>query len=296
MILSILNEEEKTLDMIPATVEQVIKKDWGNMSFAEKVKHLEVEGYLMMPDLLTPEQIGQIKEELSRLTLRKAPYSDSHQLGDNIQWTDSPHTIDVIANPPIIQFLDKLFGDELICTSCTYTLSKPGHPGTAIHTDAQPYGSAIFGKQASAPRLIRVLYYLDDLTVEKSPLLVIPRSHLSMHADGNPYHRYLGHPESKAAVCKAGTAAIINQNIFHGNFPNVSNEDRGLLAIAYRPAWAGPIEDSEDWDAQKVAQLPGHVRQFFKSLNTRKIDFYVPNRSSDFKREAPGINPSRWEH
>ena len=30
-------------------------------------------------------------------------------------------------------------------------MSKPGHPGIAIHTDAQPYGSAIFGMQASAP-------------------------------------------------------------------------------------------------------------------------------------------------
>src|SRR3712207_8670366 len=39
------------------------------------------------------------------------------------------------------------------------------------------------------------------------------------------------------------SAAIINQTIFHANYPNNSREDRVLLAIAYRPAWAGPIAD-----------------------------------------------------
>jgi ectoine hydroxylase-related dioxygenase (phytanoyl-CoA dioxygenase family) len=194
----------------------------------------------------------------------------------------------------MIEFLERLLGDELICTSCVYALSRPGHPGIAIHTDAQPYGSKIFGMQASSPRLVRVLYYLDDLTPERSPLKVIPRSHLSLHADANPYHRYLSHPEEVMVTCRAGSAAIINQSIFHANYPNVSNEDRSLLAIAYRPAWAGPIAEVPEWPAEKVAKLPEHVRRFFQSLNTRKINFDVGNRPPDMRIAAPGINPSRW--
>ena len=61
-------------------------------------------------------------------------------------------------------FLTELFGDDLICTSYGYSVSDPGHPGIAIHTDSQPYGSTMFGGQASSPCLVRVLYYLDDLT------------------------------------------------------------------------------------------------------------------------------------
>jgi len=282
------------MDMLPATKEQLFEEDWSSLSHAERVKYLELEGFVVLPDLLTAEQVKSINEELDRLPLTPTDYSDK-QLGyKNVQWSDSPHVIDLIAHPAVTSFLEKLFGDELVFTSCVYALSKPGHPGIAIHTDAQPYGSTIFGKQASSPRLVRVLFYLDDLTLEKSPLMVIPRSHLSMHADGNPYNRYLGHPEAKAVLCKAGSAAIINQNIFHANYPNVSQENRRLLAIAYRPAWAGPIEDVEDWDSEKVAKLPDHVRKYFKSLNTRNINYDVKNRPDNMAMEAPGINPSRW--
>ena len=206
-----------------------------------------------------------------------------------------PHTIGVIALPAIIEFLSVLLGDELICTSCTYALSQPGHPGIAIHTDAQPYGSKIFGVQSSSPCLVRVLYYLDDLTSRCSPLKVIPRSHLSLHADGNPYNRYLRNDDEVMVTCKAGSAAIINQKIFHGNYPNYSNEDRRMLAIAYRPAWAGPIGDVADHDPKLVAKLPPQVRKYFKSPNTRNINFDLPNRPDNLATHAAGISPSRWE-
>lgn len=285
----------KKMDMNPATEDQLVQIDWSQLSHEDRVKHLELEGYMIMPDLLSPEQVNKIKDELDTLSLTSTDYSDKQRGYQDVQWTDSSNAIELIAHPKVTGFLEKLFGDELVFTSCVYAVSKPGHPGIAIHTDAQPYGSTIFGKQASSPRLIRVLYYLDDLTLEKSPLMVIPRSHLSLHADGNPYNRYLGHPEAKAVVCKAGSAAFINQTIFHANFPNVSDQSRRLLAIAYRPAWAGPIEDIEDWDPAKVSNLPPHVRKYLKSLNTRKIDYDVKNRPDNMKTEAPGINPSRWQ-
>ena len=85
-----------------------------------------------------------------------------------------------------------------------YQLGEPGHPGIAIHTDAQPYGSRIFGSLASSPVLMRVLYYLDDLTPECSPFKVVPRSHLSVHVDANPYNRFLRHDEEVMVTCDAG--------------------------------------------------------------------------------------------
>lgn len=268
--------------------------DWARLSTAARIKHLEIEGYVLIPDVLAPAQVAAVKAELDRLPTKAVDYSENQRYHSDVHWTDSPHTIDVIAQPAMIEFLTTLFGDELICTSVAFANSKPGHPGIAIHTDSQPYGSKIFGVQASAPRLVRVLYYLDDLTPERAPLKVIPHSHLSLHADGNPYKRYLSHPEEVMVTCKAGSAAIINQAVFHANYPNTSREDRHLLAIAYRPAWAGPIAEVPEWPAEKVAQLPPHVRRFFKSLNTRDIDYDVGNRPANMQTAAPGINPSRW--
>jgi len=269
--------------------------DWARLSTAQKIKHLEIEGYAVLPDLIAPDDIIKIREELDNLPTVGTDYSENQRGFRDVQWSNSPTCINLIALPAMKEFLTTLFGDELLCTSCHFALSRPGHPGIAVHTDAQPYGSEIFGAQASSPRLVRVLYYLDDLTPERAPLKVIPHSHLSLHADGNPYHRFLRHPEEVMVTCKAGTAAIINQTVFHANYPNVSQEDRRLLAIAYRPAWAGPIAEIPEWPADKVAQLPAHVRPFFNSPNSRNIDFHVANRPANMRTEAPGINPSRWD-
>jgi hypothetical protein len=269
--------------------------DWASLTQAERVRSLELEGYVVLPDLLSPEVLGRVQAEMARLTTTPTDYSEHQRGARNIEATDSPAAIGVIALPAMIEFLSGLFGDELICTSCIYAESRPGHPGIAIHTDSQPYGSAIFGVEASAPVLVRVLYYLDDLTPDCSPLKVIPRSHLSLHADGNPYNRYLSHPDEVMVCCKAGSAAIINQKIFHANFPNYSDRNRRMLAIAYRPAWAGPIAQVPDRDPAVVARLPENVKPFFGSLNTKRVDFNVPNRPDNADRPAPGISPSRWE-
>jgi ectoine hydroxylase-related dioxygenase (phytanoyl-CoA dioxygenase family) len=269
--------------------------DWAGLTRAEQIRSIELEGFVVVPDLLSADRIAALSDEFSKLPTTGTDYSP-HQRGHaDVQWSDSPTAIDVIANPPVIEFLKDLFGDEVICTSCGYGLSEPGHPGIVVHTDSQPYGSKIFGLGASSPVLARVLYYLDDLTPDCSPFKVIPRSHLSMHRDSNPYNRMLSHPDELMVTCKAGSAVIINQKVFHGNFPNHSNRNRRMLAIAYRPAWAGPVEDvQEDRDPQKVAGLPAHIQPFFRSLNTRSIDYDVPNRPDNMPREAPGISPKRW--
>ena len=269
--------------------------DWSSLTRDEQVRSIELEGYVVLPDLLPLETVERIREELGRLPTRSVDYSPHQRGSQDVQWTGSPVSIEVIALAPMVEFLTHLFGDEVICTSCGYGCSEPGHPGIAIHTDAQPYGSKIFGLQSSSPVLARALYYLDDQTPDCSPFKVIPRSHLSMHIDGNPYKRFLSHPEEVMVCCKAGSAVVINQNVFHGNFPNHSARDRRMLAIAYRPCWAGPIDDvEEDRDPEKVAGLPEHIQPFFRSLNTRHIAYDVPNRPDGMARDAAGIRPSRW--
>ncbi len=269
--------------------------NWSELSTPQRIRFIELEGYLVVPNLLSQASIEEMRIELGRLPTTAVDYSENQRGFSNVQWTDSPRCIQTIAHPVMLAMLSQLFGDELICTSCAFAVSRPGHPGIAIHTDAQPYGSKIFGLQASSPCLVRVLYYLDELTPLRSPFKVIPRSHLSMHRDANPYQRYLSHPDELMVTCQAGSAVIINQRVFHANYPNYSDSDRRMLAIAYRPAWAGPIGDVPDYDPAQVAQLPPNVRPLFRSLNTRNINYDLPNRPNDLKSNALGISPSRWE-
>lgn len=268
--------------------------DWRALSIGDRIRYLELEGYLVVPDLIDAERLRSIKDELDTLQMNSPDYTSHKKASGDLLGLDLPVTMDTIALPATVKFLERLFGDELLCTSTDYQLCEPGHPGIAIHTDAQPYGSRIFGSVSSSPVLMRVLYYLDDLTPECSPFKVVPRSHLSVHVDANPYNRFLRHAEEMMVTCAAGSAAIINQKVFHGNFPNFSDCDRRMLAIAYRPAWAGPVSDVEPWDEAQLKSLPTSARRFFRDPNTRNIDYDVPDRPDNLDRNSTGIAPSRW--
>lgn len=268
-------------------------RDWLGLTFGERMRQLELEGYLVWPGLLDAAHVARLKAETAKLETRAVDYSPRQRGCPAVQFQGGAIT-GLIAHPPLTSFLEQLFGDRLILMSYDYARSEPGHPGVSFHTDGQPYGSAIFGAKHTCPVMIRVLYYLDDLTSEVSPFRVLPRSHLSLHSDANPYLRYEDHPEQVMVTAKAGSAVLINYKVFHGNYPNRGNRSREMLALAYRPAWAGPLAEVEPWDQAEVARLPAKVRPYLGDRNLREADIDVGNKPPNMPREAPGIDPSRW--
>lgn len=269
-------------------------RDWTTLTAGDRIRQIEVEGYFVVPGILSPEHVARLKSETARLETRGIDYSEHQQTCPNIQWYGGALT-DLIAHPPTLSVLRDLFGDRLVFSHYAYARSEPGHPGISLHTDGQPYGSRIFGYEGSVPAMIRVLYYLDDLTPDVSPFRVVPRSHLSLHADGNPYQRFERHPEEVTVTATAGSAVFLNHRVFHGNQPNTGDRPREMLAIAYRPAWAGPVADVPEWEESRLAGLPDDVRELFVSRNTRSADLAHGNKPAGMRSEAPGIDPSRWE-
>jgi hypothetical protein len=276
------------------TFPRIDDRDWSALTLGEQIRQIEVEGYLVLPNLLSPDHVVRLKRETATLETRPVDYSVHQQVRPNVQFIGGEISR-LAAHPPTLSFLKKLMGDDVILMSYHYARSEPGHPGISLHADGQPYGSEIFGYEGSCPFLVRVLYYLDDLTPDVSPFRVVPHSHLCMHPDANPYLRYHSHPEEVMVTAKAGSAVLINHRVFHGNLPNRGTRARELLAIGYRPGWAGPIQEVEPWDADEVAQLPADVRWVFGDRNKRIWDFHGGNKPANMKSEAPGMNPSRWE-
>jgi hypothetical protein len=128
--------------------------DWASLTGAQQIQSIELDGFVVIPDLLSPDMLETVREETSRLPLQLVDYSEHNKGCRNIVATDA-QCHETIAPPlPAIAFLSDLFGDDLICTSCDYGLCEPGHPGIVIHTDSQPYWSKIFGVQASSPVLL----------------------------------------------------------------------------------------------------------------------------------------------
>ena len=187
-----------------------------------------------------------------------------------------------------------LMGPDIVFTRGFFQRTHPGSPSISMHTDGQPHGSSIFDYEGSSPRLLRVLYYLDDLTPERAPLRLIPRSHISFHAHASPYVRYKSHPQEITLCAKAGSAVIIPSTLFHATHPNTNGSPRELIQFGYRPAWAGPIKPMKEWNPKLVTDAPEQAKPFLQSLNTTGEIWGLEHKPKGMKIEAQGIDPSRW--
>jgi ectoine hydroxylase-related dioxygenase (phytanoyl-CoA dioxygenase family) len=268
--------------------------DFSTMTRPEQIRHLEVEGYLVLPSILDADMVARIKSELADAEMSHTSYSVNQTRGvEQPQWI-SPAAAELIGYPPLIDFMTDLMGPEIVFTRGFFQRTLPGSPGISMHTDGQPHGSNLFGYEGSCPRLLRVLFYLDDLTEQRAPFRLIPRSHISFHAEASPYARYTSHPEEITIIVPAGSAVLIPSLLLHGSHPNKDSQPRGLLQLGYRPAWAGPIQPVEEWDPALVAAAPEIAKPFLKSLNTTGQNWEQEHKPTGMKSEAPGINPSRW--
>ena len=274
----------------------IINKDFKSFSRSEQIRHLEVEGYLVIPNALNEQQINDVKIGMSDAEMLHTDYSTQQTRSVKQPQWHSRAVAELIGNPVIIDFLNDLMGSEIVFTRGFYQKSLSGCPGISLHTDGQPHGSNLFGYEGSCPRLLRVLYYLDDLTPERAPFRLIPRSHISFHADASPYARYKWHPEEISIVVQAGSAVIVPSLMIHGSHPNLDENSRELLQFGYRPAWAGPIKSVEEWDENLVSNAPESAKPFLRSLNTTGFKWEQEHKPKGMKTEAPGINPSRWEN
>jgi ectoine hydroxylase-related dioxygenase (phytanoyl-CoA dioxygenase family) len=272
----------------------VDETDFSSMSRSDQIRNFEVEGYVVLPGILPPEEIARIKGEMADAEMGHTNYS-VYQTRSEIQpqW-HSRAVAELIGNPPMIEFLTDLLGPDIVFTRGFFQRTLAGSPGISMHTDGQPHGSNLFGYEGSCPRLLRVLYYLDELTPERAPFRLIPRSHLAFHADASPYVRYRSHPEEITLVVPAGSAVVVPSLLLHGSHPNQDPRPRELVQLGYRPAWAGPIQPVDEWDADLVASAPEIAQPFLQSLNTTGQQWEQPHKPPAMRTEARGLNPSRW--
>jgi hypothetical protein len=272
------------------------RTDWASMDRAQQIHQLEVEGYLALPGILPADTIAAIKNEMSDAEMWNPSYSTCQtRSAVQPQWT-SPAAAELIGFPPMIDFLSDLLGPGIVFTRGFFQRSLPGCPGISLHTDGQPHGSNLFGWEGSCPRLLRVLYYLDELTEIRAPFRLVPRSHACFHTEANPYARYISHPEEVTLIVPQGTAVIVPNNLMHGSHPNLDQCTRELVQFGYRPAWAGPIQPVDEWDQALVEAAPAIAKPFLQSLNTSGHDWNQQDKPQNMAREAPGMNPSRWEN
>ena len=153
---------------------RVDDRNWSVLTLGERIRQLEVEGYLVLPDLLDAEHIRRLKAETARLETFAVDYSVHQQVCPNIQFIGGAIT-DLAGHPPLLAFLRELFGhdDPDVLQLCSLGT------GTSRHQSARRWPAVRFqdlrlrGELTLAGAGALTIY---DLTKEVSPFRVVPRS------------------------------------------------------------------------------------------------------------------------
>lgn len=246
---------------------RLVETDWSALDPTAQQAHLSYEGYVVIPGLIDLPTIAQIRDELADLPMNVAPYSPEQKFAKVPPQWHSETFAGLIGHPPLIEVLKGALGEDLVFMLGHYVTSGPGVPGLSLHSDYQPYGSPAKGWEESSPATLRVLIYMDDLTLDRAPFTIVPRSHATIHSVANPYLRYDRHPDMVTLTLKAGDAIVFNVKAFHGTHPHLGNEGRGMLELAYRPGWARCAGEVAEWDPAVVEAAPEIAKPFLRPRN-----------------------------
>jgi ectoine hydroxylase-related dioxygenase (phytanoyl-CoA dioxygenase family) len=93
-----------------------------------------------------------------------------------------------------------------------------------------------FNRDGIDAMMVRMVYFLHDVTHEQGPFSVVPATHKSNFT--SPYQtRVEDEPGMIGLEVKAGDALVFTENLRHGGLPNRSTQARKTLHVGYGPYW-----------------------------------------------------------
>jgi len=245
----------------------------------EQIAFYELEGYLVLPDFLTredmapaqeamEEKVDQIANELfadgliadrltsepfaTRLAKLFENLTDKEFLKYGRSWRDRyPGYFKLMSNSKILDAVESLLGPEIF-SSPVYNV-RPKVPKVAAGTIPWHQDRSYWPDTIAAP-IMTVWIPLVDATPENGCLSVIPRTHhrrlLSFHKEtytGTGYteldeeHIQAPHAEVISLPLAAGGAILFNDKFIHSSTANNSDHVRWSVDLRYQPVDQDPM-------------------------------------------------------
>ncbi|MGR3792848.1 phytanoyl-CoA dioxygenase family protein [Vannielia sp. SX4] len=226
----------------------------------EQKEFYEENGYLMVEDVVDPEQLAKLQEitaemiDASRdLTESDARYDlDKGHTAENPRLTriklphlQNPYYWEILTKSRVTEVLNDLLGpDTIINTSKLNTKAPGGGAAVEWHQDWAFYPH-------TNDDLLAFGLMLADVDEANGPLMVIPGSHkgpvLSHHVNGvfagavSPEDPDFDMDKAVTLTGKAGSMTVHHVRTLHGSAPNMSDRNRLILFYELARADAWPI-------------------------------------------------------
>ncbi len=202
----------------------------------EQRARFERDGFLIIENTLTPEEVRRYIAAIDRVAARHPDYKPGKPF---TPWNGVAHLdpvlTELIDHPRHVGYAYDLYGELLKLHNSQCFLRPPGKSNTQWHNDgarAVPY--SVYAP--TIPLQFKVAYWLTDLPHEHmGNLVVAPGSHKSQKFDA--YTRAVDVPGQKVVCVPAGTMMFLNCNLFHTVQDNESEVTRYNLFYTYCPSW-----------------------------------------------------------
>jgi len=217
-------------------------------------------GYLMVEDAVTPDQLARLQDITYRLIDASRQVSESDAVydldhghgADNPRLTriklphkQDPYFWEILSNSGVTEVLNDLLGpDTSILTSKLNTKAPGGGAAVEWHQDWAFYPH-------TNDDLLAFGLMLEDVDEANGPLMVIPGTHkgpvLSHQANGvfagaiDPDDPLFERDKAVTLTGKAGSMTVHHCRTLHGSAPNVSDRARLILFYECARADAWPI-------------------------------------------------------
>ncbi len=237
------------------------------------------QGYLVVPDVLSPSELDLIRRELAQLIDKASEvteHDDVYDLEDdhspaapNIRRIKNPDAVmpsvaALLHHPVLLDVLTQLLGSGVRFQTSKLNM-KAAEGGSAVewHQDWAFYPH-------TNDDLLAVGILLDDVDETNGPLCVLPGSHRGAiydhHANGyfsgaiDPVENPIDFSAAVPLVGTAGSMTFHHVRAVHGSAPNLSARPRNLLLFQFAAVDAfplvHPIGDLASFDRMIVAGEP----------------------------------------
>lgn len=209
----------------------------------EQIETLERDGYVYLPRFLNAAEVAELRAAAERIEPRAenldtdmTPERDGYlNKCINNAFNRDPLFLKYLDKPGLIDLAEAIHGADCHVIAMHTWMVGPGRPDQTLHTDWLPL--SLPEDVAADPRVRIPIFittahlYLDDVTEELGPTVIVPGSHRSGRAP-DPAQDANRRGE-RSPLCKAGDCLLFRCELWHRGAANRSDRVRRSFMIHY---------------------------------------------------------------
>lgn len=223
-------------------------------------KHLQDEGWVVIPDILTPEETDHVCDRLwkakeageKRGDLTHIPFLDPNSSNIRVFYLMELDKVfrDLIAHPIAVDMVQAVLGEDFLISNFTANIARPGSKSMALHSDQ----SIVVPDPWKEAWAVNCMFCLSDIYKENGATMYIPGS--------NKWESRAEVPKNAPELlvpfeAKKGSMICMDARVWHTSGANVTeNVDRPLLFGYYTKPF---LRQQVNWTAKLSQEIKDQV-------------------------------------